>query len=459
MSKKDSKKTSTNDIFLKVMSRQKEEKKDEPEKEEEIGLSIDNAYFRGAQALSLINSMLDKMLATKGATKILSFVITALLVVTLSGGSMSNLFSTPTSGDVITEVPVEVTGLSKDNVISGVVDEVEVMVTGSSLDIYALKVAGDYSVYIDVTNLKEGEHAIEFKTNNFSEELTAVVIPSSIVVKIESKVTQTFPLSYRYINESGLEEGQSVALLDMAAETVEVRGSQEAIESIVSVEANIDLTSVTNEFSQDALIVAYDSEGNEVDVEFTNDSVAVSCRVDSYSKTVPLLARTQGTMAENMMIEDIVLSDNEVVLYGNEETLEDITAAYVYIDVSGIAEDTTKSNATIRAIEGVNKMSIESVDAIVTVDTTETVNFKDVEIAVLNQASDYTTSLSSETMTVTFTGAKSVINSLKESDFSVSVDLTGLEVGTHSVDVKLNIGQNYLTHELSKTKIEIEIKE
>lgn len=456
MSKKDPNKTSTTDIFLNFISRQKEDEK-ETNSQDDPNLFINGAFKHGLQAINFINGMLDKMLSTKTAIRVLSFVITILIVFMLNGGSVDNVFSTPTSGDVISDVPVEVTGLSKDYVISGLVDHVEVMVIGSSLDIYALKAMNDYYVYIDATNLGEGEQTVELKTANFSDSLTVVVVPSSIVVKIESKVTQTFPLSYRFINEDDLQVDESVALTAIDLETIEVRGSQEDIDSIVSVEANIDVSNASSEFNQEASIVAYDGNGDIVEVEFGSDTVYVECRLDTYSKVVPLVVRVQGTVAENMAVEDIVLSQTEVTLYGSESLLEDVTSAYVYVDVSDLEEDTTRTAVSIRAIEGVNKMSIASVDAIVTIGELETGSLKDVDVSVLNLAEGYTLT-GDLTVDVSFSGASSVVSSLEASNLQLSIDVSDLTTGEHEVTLKLESSETYVTF-TTVTNLTVEIKE
>ena len=63
-------------------------------------------------------------------------------------------------------------------------------------------------------------------------------------------MTRTFDLGYRFINEDKIDSKYSVSVNSLEHDKVEVRGSQDNIDKIYSVDAVIDLKGITDSFSQ-----------------------------------------------------------------------------------------------------------------------------------------------------------------------------------------------------------------
>lgn len=461
MPKKDSHKDSTTDFFLKFITRQKEEKQeDKPsftsnKTEESLG-ATEKAYTFFMKAINFINTTLDKMLSSKTLVKLFSLALTVILVFVINGGSMNSILSSPSSGDFLTEVPVKVVGLTEEYEISGIPDSVNVMMAGSSLDIYTVKASKNYEVYLDVTALGEGEHAVEFKTRNFPKELKVAVQPASAVIRLSAKTTSTFKLGYRFINSDKMDSAYSVSVKQMAHEQVEVRGSQDTINKIYSVEANIDLTGVDDSFSQEASIYAYDRSGAKLDVKIIPDKVNVDCVVTSYSKEVSIVPVYKGQIEEGFAIAKATLSKDKAVIYGEEEALKNIDAVYVDVDISGLNQSLTINNLSITKVKGVNKISVEKVNIDLEIDTLIKKTISDIPIIVNNNTNNYTiTYKDNQSMaTIEVAGAKNIIDKLTLNDIKASIDIKDLSIGSHTVTVTVKINNENITFTLmSPTEI------
>ena len=75
-------------------------------------------------------------------------------------------------------------------------------------------------------------------------------------IKLLPKIDATFDLGYRFINEEKLDTEYSVSVEEMAETSVILRASQETLQKVVRVEANIDVADKTEAFEQDAKILS-----------------------------------------------------------------------------------------------------------------------------------------------------------------------------------------------------------
>ena len=62
--------------------------------------------------------------------------------------------------------------------------------------------------------------------------MQVVSIPSSIKVTLAKKVTRTFDLGYRFINEDELDSKYSVSVSQMDLDTVELRASEDTLSKV-----------------------------------------------------------------------------------------------------------------------------------------------------------------------------------------------------------------------------------
>lgn len=449
MPKKDSHKDSTTDFFLKFITRQKSEKVETeplPKIEESIG-ATEKAYTFFIKSVNSINAALDKMLSSKLSVKILSLSLTIILVFVINGGSMNSILSTPTSGDFLTEVPVNIEGLNENYEISGLPDSVNVMMTGPSFDIYTVKASKNYEVYLDVSNLGEGEHTLDFKTKNFPKELKIAVQPATAVVRLSAKTTATFKLGYRFINVDKMDSAYSVAVKQMAHEQVEVRGSQETINKIYSVEASVDLTGVDKSFSQDASIYAYDRSGTQLDVEITPQTVNVDCSVSSYSKEVSIVPVYKGDMEDGFALASATLSKDKTKIYGDEEALKNIEEVYVDVDVSGLNQSLTINNLAITKVKGINKMSVEKINVDLQVESVAKKVITDIPLTVNNNTNNYAVTYkeNQSVVSIEVAGAKSLIDKLSIDDIKASIDIKDLGIGRHTVPITVKVSNEKIT--------------
>ena len=449
------KKDSTTDFFLNFITRQKSEQKQNEKKIRpkinDEGIKVtDKAHRAFFKAFNSINIFIDRMLISSRSIKFLSFLLAIVLLLTINGG-ITNIFTTPNGGDYIQDVPITIEGLQSDYDVVGLPETVNVALVGPSLDIYSANITRNYKIVADFSTLGEGEHTVELRSEGFSSNLQVMISPQTVTVRITQKVTKTFELGYEFTNEDKMGSDYSVSVASMEHNAVEVSGSQDDIDRINSVMAEIDLTGVTKDFEQDAKIYAYDRSGEEVDVEIIPSTVTVNCEVSSYSKEVDIVPTYTGQFASGYGLQSISLSKDKVRIYGKQELLNDINEVYVNIDISNVSTNKDYSRLPITGTENINRLEFDTVDASIQVNTTTTRNFDDIPINVINNNDNYEVVFADgqDTAAVEIEGVESALSTVVADDIYVTIDLENLQSGRNTVKVNLSLNQGYLTGRLT----------
>ena len=461
MSRKDKEfRNSTTDFFLKFISKEKanEEKDYIPRKsndEHQTGEKIINGAIH---VMNLINSTLDKMLQSSLSVKILSLILSVILVLTVNGG-ISNLFSSPTSGDYIENIPVQIEGLDDDFVVAGLPKTASVALVGSSLDIYTAKMTKNYSIYVDMSGLGEGEQTVTLKAKDFSSNLEVLIVPQTVTVTISQKVTKTFKLGYQFVNEDKLDKKYSVSVDSIEHENVEVRGSQDNIDKIYEVVAMIDLDGIEDSFTQDCKIKAFDRSGKQIDVQIIPSIVKAHCSVSTYSKTVPLVPEYTGNTIEGYVVDDIEFKKKEVKIYGDEKNLKNINEIKVKVDITDLAANRNYKDLKLIKPTGVNKMSLTTVDGSLSIVPGISRVFENIQINVVNGEQSNVRFNDSSSVAIQVSGTEDKINALSEDDIHAYIDVAGLEKGRHIVQVDVELDNKTMQYSFaSANKINITIK-
>ena len=193
---------STTDFFLKVIQKEKQNTVKETLKSESLNNKKTKTIDTVGRFYNYINQTFDRILSNRLSVMFLSLLMAVILFVSISGG---DLLTSPTSGTTLENVPIKVEGLDENYELTGVPTSVKVGLIGPSLDIYTTKLSKNYEIYIDIKGYSTGEHNVSLKSRNFPDTLTVMLVPDTLKVKLAPKVSETFQLGYRFINEDELD--------------------------------------------------------------------------------------------------------------------------------------------------------------------------------------------------------------------------------------------------------------
>ena len=287
-----------------------------------------------------------------------------------------------------------------------------------------------------------------------------IVIPSVVNDSFEilSKSIQTITVDIQpYINNDfevkavvNNTDSDTVQLANAVASpgTVTVYGAKSVVNSIAEVRAE-----VNPEILEDGMVittapVAYDAEGNVVDkVTFSSNELSVKIGMDEM-KSVRVAVDITGRAAEGYEVTGIYVSPDTVDVAGKASDLSGVSIIRLPdIDVTGIDSNIIKEFSVEDYLpEGLRVIGADGSDKITVTVSVEEETTKEIVIPAESIAVEGTLEealsahIAGNDMTITISGAGSVISTVEADDIKAYVDVDGYEAGVYSdVDVQFEL--------------------
>ncbi|WP_374055409.1 YbbR-like domain-containing protein [Rossellomorea sp. FM04394] len=362
--------------------------------------------------------------------------------------------------ETIQDVPLEVFYDRENLEVSGLPDTVNVTVEGSRAIVQQAKQVKDFRVYVDLNDIGIGEHQVEIQIDNISEKLDVKLDPDFVNISVQEKVTEEFTVEPQF-NESILSNGYEAEGLAVDPKTVKVTGSKDEVEQIAYVIATLDLDEEINEnVTREARVQVLDREYNKLDVQIDPEVVEVTVSVANPSKSVPVTIKQNGSLPDGTTLESISVEPDEATIFGRQEVLDTVEELLAEIDLSKITKDSTIA-VPLALQDGLNKVAPEEVKVNIDVNTTEEKSLSGLEITPQGLAEEYEYTIMSPEeglVDVALKGENAQVSKVTKDDFSLALDLSGLEPGEHEVEIVAE-GPEDIEWTLSQQTVKVEIKE
>lgn len=395
---------------------------------------ISNKFDKNGKIFENFLSKNNTLLFISLAMAILIFVVIDQKIVTYS----------ESSAEVLTAKTINVLYDEDNYVVEGVPETVDITLIGSKADLYIAKQSPTSAVTIDLWGLKPGTHKVDIKSEQANSSIKYSVNPSVATVIIYEKVTDTKTLSVDILNQDSLDQKYIIDSVNTDTSQAVIKGASYKVEKVATVKALVDVKSLPKfelgkKITVSSTLRAYDEEGNVVDVEISPSKVNVDILISSPSKEVPIKIQTTGKVIYNMGISNFLInnaSNSNITIYGPSDILSTIEYIPVNIDVEGLTKS-TQFKVELEKPTGVKYMSMNSVTIDVNLSNDiSNVNIENVGISHINLGSGYgVTPVDIDTITVKLKGVTDVVKEITSSDINAYVDLSGLGVGTHEVDI------------------------
>jgi YbbR domain-containing protein len=312
-----------------------------------------------------------------------------------------------------------------------------------ALDVGVAVDPANYSIVADLNSadfLKKGENNIRVeiieKPNGIQVE-NPTGVPIDIKVKLEKLETKSVGVNINLIGS--VKEGFGYLNPITKPTQVVVSGPESIVNSVNSITGQIDINDKSNDVNESIVIKPVDKEGKEIKyVSLASQTVDVSVPVKP-AKEVSVVVKTIGNIGENKILKKINQSTDKVIIVGDRKYLDKVkeieTVPYDISKVTATHTDTLSLNLP-EGIEIFHGMSTLNVEFVVENIIEKTVK---IPINIVNSREGYSYSTSVPDVNITLQGAESIINSLDTSSISAIVDVNSIDVGQHSLELKINI--------------------
>ncbi len=373
------------------------------------------------------------------------------------------------SAEVLTIDQVTVSYDEDNYVVEGIPKNVDITLIGNKADLYIAKQSPTNEVVVDLWGLKPGTHKVDIKYNQVSDDIKYSINPSTATVVIYEKVSSEKTLSVDLLNQDDLDKRYIIEEVSTDTSSVVIQGASYKVDKVATVKALVDIKTLPKfelgeKITVSSTLRAYDEAGNVVDVEISTNKVDVELLISSPSKEVPIQIVPVGSVAYNMGISNLIINNNQnatITLYGSNEVLSTIEYLPVNINVEGLSED-TQFKVSLEKPTGIKYMSIENITVDVKLsDDISNININDVNISFINLNSHYGVKPKDkfDSVTVKLKGVKDIVENITTDDINVYVDLKGLGVGSHEVDILVTGNDPRVEYLSSILKMNVEIYE
>lgn len=365
--------------------------------------------------------------------------------------------------EVMTNIPVTVNYNEEAYVVEGIPETVDIVLIGRKSDIYLAKQLGTNNVILDLSDYeaRDSAYKVYLSYTKSIESINYKLDPSYVSVTIKDKISITKDITYDLVNENALNERLSVESVELSKNEVVVKGSKDALDKIATIKALIDLK---DESLSDAgtyeidnvTLVAYDASGSVLtNVEIVPTTLTASITLDTYSKSVPIKVLTTGDLVTGKAIASILINNNNnysINIYGEQETINDITSVPVTVNVSDQGTSNKTYNVTISKPSGVRAISENKANITVTFGDEKQKEVNVSAISSKNLASNLTANIvGTDKVKVIVKGVQSVIDGVTENNINAYIDLENYTAGEYDVPVKIDNDDPKLKYVVSST--------
>ncbi|GMA50416.1 hypothetical protein GCM10025857_17730 [Alicyclobacillus contaminans] len=247
-------------------------------------------------------------------------------------------------------------------------------------------------------------------------------------------------------------------MLDISS--VRVTGVTDVLQQVASVQATLSVAGATQTVTRVVSLQAVDSNGRSVSgVTITPPTVTVTVPVQSPQVSASLTPQLVGTPAAGYAVSAVSVQPKTVQLRGDAAAMANLLAISVPVDVQGLKASTVLRVA-IPHPTGVSSMTPSTVRVSVTVEPAETKEFSGLPVKV-QDAPDGTgvKIVSPQTVDVTVSGAKSILDRLQPQDVTVYVDASNVTAADTSAPLNVAIPNWVQVTNMSDSTAQIQVTE
>ena len=391
-----------------------------------------------ARFFRILSSFIDNFMFSN---KYLGFasLLLALLFYFILGVDENSITKALTSSKTLSSVNIVTRYNSESFEVTGVPTKCDVIITGDAANVSNSASNKNGYCLLDLDGYTEGTHYVKVTAFGYGDGVNATAVPSNAQITLKRKTTSQFKLSYDFINSNQLDSKYILEepVFNDGVDYVNIRASQDTLNSISLVKALIDVKGQTSDFTVDAPLVAYNSRGQQVDAEIVPNTVKASVKISTYFRTVPIVLKVTGELGQGIAVDSITMDQESTVIYGNEDTINNIESVYAELDLSTITSNTTLMQPVVIP-SGVSQSEISFVNLKVVLDAAVDGVIEEVPINYINNKQGYGASSASATsVSVTVKATASALEEITADNIYAYIDVKDLEPGTYELPIYL----------------------
>jgi YbbR domain-containing protein len=337
-------------------------------------------------------------------------------------------------------VPIEIAGQDPSLIITSEIPAIVEVTLRAPRSVWEQLTAQENPVraVLDLSNLSAGEHTLDIQIQ-IRERPTQIVLanPVSVTIRLERLDTRTLPVDLSLSGQPavGFKAGEPV----VDPLTVIVSGPESIVDQATRALVRVSLDGVREGIDQAVPIQLLDSRNGVIEgLTVTPESIHVNIPVSQQGgfRDVAVKVVISGQVAAGYRLENISVFPPVITVFSSDPELVNSLPGVVetqLLDLQDAQEDISTRLALILPpnITIVGLQTVEVQVGISPIQTSVTLVNQTINVAGLSEG--LTAQVSPQTVDVIISGPLPVLDALTPQDIIVTVDVTGLAVGTYQL--------------------------
>jgi YbbR domain-containing protein len=314
---------------------------------------------------------------------------------------------------------------------------------------------------LDLSGLSSGEHDLNLQIQIKVRPVKIIsVAPSTIKVTLELLETQTYSVDPNLFGSTAIGYEAGTAALEPT--NVVIAGAESLVKKVARVRVSVNLNGIRENVDQTLPVEVLDADGQEVSgVTVSPDSVRVIMPVSQQGgyRDVAVKVLLTGRVASGYRLTDISVFPPVVTVYANDPKLVDALPGAVETQPLELqsAKQGISTRVALNLPEGVSIVGEQTVLIQAGVSPIESsITLADEKVEVVNIGSGLEAQVSPTTVDVIVSGPLPILDTLTRQDVRVTVDVNGLESGTHQLEAKVEVlTSDVVVESILPNKIEV----
>ncbi len=343
-------------------------------------------------------------------------------------------------------IPLEVVGQDSSLIItSDIPKTVEVTLRAPS-SVWEQLTALERSVQatLDLSGLSAGEHTVDVQIRLLVRPAQIVLAnPASVTVTLEQSATRTLTLDPSLNGQPAV--GYQAGDVTLDPHEVVISGPKSIVDRAARARVLVNLEGVRESVDQATAIQILDEKNAIIrGLTITPDSVHVGVPISQQGgfRDVAVKVVVQGQVAAGYRLENISVFPPVVTVFASDPELVNALPGVVEtqpLDLQDAQEDIS-TRLALNLPENITIVNSQTVQVTVGISPIQTsLTLLNQKINVIGLPDGLAAQVLPQSVDVIISGPLPVLDALTPQDISVTVDVTGLELGTHQLTPKVDV--------------------
>ncbi len=360
-------------------------------------------------------------------------------------------------------IPLEVVGQDPSLIItSEIPTSVEVTLRAPS-SVWEQLTAQERSVQatLDLSGLSAGKHTVDVQVRLLLRPVQIVLTnPASVTVKLEKNATRTLPIDLSLSGQPAV--GYQAGEVTLDPKDVTISGPKSIVNQAAKARVLVSLEGVRENIDHETTIQILDDKNKSVQgLSITPESAHVTAPVSQQGgfRDVAVKVVVQGQVAAGYRLENISVYPPVVTILSTDIELVNSLPGVVEtqpLELKDGKEDIT-TRLALNLPENITLVGAQTVQVTVGISPIQTsLTLVNQKINVIGLSEGLAAQVSPQTVDVIISGPVPVLEALTPQDVIISVDVTGLDLGTHQLTPKVDtLVDNVLVESILPGTIEV----